>query len=72
MIKSLLTKNEFENQEPNFVDDGVSVSIAYKWQNIPFYLPENSKDHSLYKNWENKTKEIVNALNAIINKIEGV
>jgi hypothetical protein len=72
VIKSLLTKNEFENQEPNFVDDGVSVSIAYKWQNIPFYLPENSKDHSLYKNWENKTKEIVNALNAIINKIEGV
>lgn len=67
---SLLTKNEFESKEPNFIDDGVSVSIEYKWQNIPFYLPENATDSSLYDRWKKKQEEIEKAIDSTLNKIK--
>lgn len=67
---SLLPKNEFESQEPNFVDDGVSVSIEYQWQNVPFYLPEKATDNSIYDKWKKKQEEITKALGSILNKIQ--
>lgn len=68
--ESLLPKNEFENQELNFTDDGVSVIIVYNWQNVPFYLPEKATDNSLYERWKKKNEEIVKALDSILNKIQ--
>lgn len=70
VVDSLLPKNEFENQEPNFTDDGISVSIDYKWQNIPFYLPEQATDNSLYERWNKQKGEIVKVLDSILNKIQ--
>lgn len=70
VIESLLPKSEFENKEPNFADDGVSVSIEYKWQNTPFYLPEKATENSLYDRWEKKHEEILKALDSILNKIQ--
>jgi predicted ribosome quality control (RQC) complex YloA/Tae2 family protein len=67
---NLLPKTEFENIEPNFVDDGVSVSIDYKWQIVPFYLPEKASENSLYDRWKKKTEEIIKALDSILNKIQ--
>lgn len=68
--ESLLPKSEFENQEPNFADDKVSVSIDYKWKNVPFYLPEKATDNSLYEKWKKKNEEIVKALDSVLNKIQ--
>ena len=42
VLDELIPKNEFEDKEPNLTDDGISVSIEYKWQNVPFYLPEEA------------------------------
>lgn len=68
--ETLLPKEEFESQEPNFSDDEISVNIEYKWQNIPFYLPENAKENSMYDRWKKKQEEIVKALDSILNKIQ--
>jgi len=68
--ENLLPKSEFENQEPNFADDEVSVSIKYIWKNVPFYLPENATDNSLYEKWKKKNEEIVKALDSVLNKIQ--
>ncbi|MCZ2355110.1 MAG: hypothetical protein LC115_00235 [Bacteroidia bacterium] len=70
VLESLLPKSEFENKEPNFDDDGVSVSIEYKWQNTPFYLPEQANENALYERWKKKTEEIIKALDSIVNKIQ--
>lgn len=70
VLESLLPKSEFENKEPNFADDGVSVSIEYKWQNTPFYLPEKATENSLYDRWEKKHEEILKTLDSILNKIQ--
>lgn len=69
---NLLPKTEFENIEPNFIDDGVSVSIEYKWQNVPFYLPEKATENSLYDRWKKKKEEITKALDSVLNKIQEV
>ncbi len=69
-FEDLLPKTEFEDFEPNFIDDGVSVSIEYSWQNIPFYLPEKATDNSLYDRWKKKQVEIVKALVSVLNKIQ--
>lgn len=71
-IDNLLPKTEFENIEPNFIDDGVSVSIDYKWQNVPFYIPEKATHNSLYDRWNKKREEIIKALDSILNKIQEV
>jgi hypothetical protein len=70
VVDSLLPKNEFENQEPNFADDGVSVSIEYSWQNIPFYLPEKATRSSLYERWKVEQTEILKQLDSLLNKIQ--
>lgn len=67
---NLLPITEFENIEPNFIDDGISVSIDYKWQNVPFYLPEKATHNSLYDRWNKKREEIIKALDSILNKIQ--
>lgn len=69
-FQSLLPKSEFETQEPNFKDDGVSVNIEYKWQNIPFYLPEKASENSLYDKWKKKNDEIIKVLDGILQKIQ--
>lgn len=69
-IKELLPKTEYEEQKPVFKDDGVSEEITYSWRNIPFYLPENAKDHNLYKQWNDEKVKIKFNLDSFIKKIE--
>lgn len=69
-IKELLPKTEYEEQKPVFKDDGVSEEITYSWRNIPFYLPENAKDHSLYTQWNDEKIKIKSKLDSLITKIE--
>ncbi|HOL00696.1 MAG TPA: hypothetical protein PK860_04010 [Paludibacteraceae bacterium] len=70
VLDELIPKNEFEDKEPNLTDDGISVSIEYKWQNVPFYLPEEAIESALYERWKKKQEEIVKALDSILNKIQ--
>ncbi|MDP8162367.1 hypothetical protein QJU89_02440 [Pasteurella skyensis] len=65
----LLNKNEFESFEPVMNDDGTSVSVTYEWQNIPFYLPNHSKNHPLYEKWDKKTADIRKTIGQLTNKI---
>ena len=69
-IKELLPKTEYEEQKPVFKDDGVSEEITYSWRNVPFYLPENAKDHNLYKQWNDEKVKIKFNLDSFIKKIE--
>lgn len=69
-IKELLPKTEYEEQKPVFKDDGVSEKITYSWRNVPFYLPENAKDHNLYKQWNDEKVKIEFNLDSFIKKIE--
>ena len=69
-MKELLPKTEYEEQKPGFKDDGVSEEITYSWRNIPFYLPENAKDHNLYKQWNDEKIKIEFNLDSFIKKIE--
>ena len=69
-MKELLPKNEFESQTPNFKDDGVSVNIIYTWRNVPYYLPNNATDHSLYADWQNEQKKINEKITALANSVE--
>lgn len=70
ILDNLLPKSEFENQEPNFTDDRISVNTEYKWKNIPFYLPEKATESSLYENWKKKNDEIEKAIESILHKIQ--
>ena len=69
-IKELLPKTEYEEQKPVFKDDGVSEEITYSWRNVPFYLPENAKDHNLYTQWNDEKIKIKSKLDSLITKIE--
>lgn len=69
-IKELLPKTEYEEQKPVFKDDGVSEEITYSWRNVPFYLPENAKDHNLYTQWNDEKIKIESKLDSLITKIE--
>ncbi len=62
----LLSKEEFENKEPKFIDDNVSVKINYSWQIIPFFTPKNAKKAKLYQDWE----KYQNEYNSFIKRIE--
>jgi hypothetical protein len=64
-LTELLPKEEFEKQEPEFVDDGISVKINYSWQIIPFYTPNNAKKAKLYQEWEKHQNEYNNFVNQI-------
>ncbi len=66
----LLPKEEFENFEPNLPDDNVSVKIEYEWKNIPLYLPQNAKEHSLYQNWKSEQEKLLSRLNQIQKEVE--
>ena len=70
--KELLPKEEFEAQKPVFKDDGVSIQIAYSWRNVPFYLPENAKEHNLYTQWNHEKKKIDNKLTELLERIENL
>jgi len=73
VLTALLPFEDFDVAEPeNFEDDGTSVSIAYKWTNVPYTLPSGSKKHQLYENWGNKIKEIGNFLSEILKRIDDV
>ena len=69
-MRELLPKEEFEKQKPEFKDDGHSVNIQFSWRNIPFYLPENAKEHNLYAQWETEMKKIENKLSSLSSNIE--
>lgn len=69
-IKELLPKTEYEEQKPVFKDDGVSEEITYSWRNVPFYLPENAKDHNLYTQWNDEKIKIKSNIDSFIKKIE--
>jgi hypothetical protein len=72
ILNELLPQNDLENEKPNFMDDGKSIQITYKWKNIPFYLPQNANKHNLYGNWEDEIKKIGNFLDGILQKIDEV
>lgn len=72
-MKELLPKEEFEAQKPTFKDDGGSIQIEYIWQNVPFYLPDNAKEHNLYIQWETekgKIKQKVDSLTSALSELE--
>jgi len=69
MQQELLPRDEFENKKPTLDDDGISVSRTYNWTNIPFTLPSGSKEHPLYKNWDDTEKSIVAFIEAIYGKM---
>ena len=69
-LNELLPKHEFELQKPELKDDGVSAKINYLWQNIPFYLPEGAKQHSLYSQWGKEQEKIEEKLRSLLGKIE--
>ncbi len=72
-MKELLSKEEFKTQKPTFKDDGVSIQIEYTWQNVPFYLPDNAKEHNLYSQWETekgKIKQKVDSLTIALSELE--
>jgi len=54
----LLSWEDFKKQEPDFIDDGRSVSIKYEWTIVPFTLPLKSDKHQLYQDWTNAEKTI--------------
>lgn len=59
-------RTEFEQQKPsNFPDDGVHLQIHYEWEIIPFYLPQNAKQDSIYTDWESCEKSYKNYWQAI-------
>ena len=64
------TKEKFENSNPIFEDDNFSAEIEYKWEIMPFYLPENIVEHPLYKKWEQEKKNIISLVDELIKKIE--
>lgn len=64
--QELLSKVDFETQEPDFEDNGKSIEITFTWQNIPFYLPKTAKTHKLYSLWT----EFEGKVKAFIQKIE--
>ena len=68
MPGELLPKEQLDSYEPDFPDDGRSVSILYRWANRPFTLPAGGVKHPLYKNWEDTQKSIL----LFISHIEGV
>ena len=63
-------KEKFENSNPIFEDDNFSAEIEYKWEIMPFYLPENIVEHPLYKKWEQEKKNIISLVDELIKKIE--
>jgi hypothetical protein len=67
--KELLPYSELKSSEPQFIDSGDSIETQYTWSNIPFYLPQNSKKHGLYADWENEKQKIISTLDSILNKI---
>ena len=69
-MKELFPRAEYEEQKPEFKDDGVSEEISYSWRNVPFYLPENAKDHNLYMQWNDEKIKIKSKLDSLITKIE--
>lgn len=71
-VKSFLTKEEFEKQSPEFKDDGISSSIIFKWQNVPFYLPQNADEHNLYSQWKSENEKIKNKLRVLEADIENL
>jgi uncharacterized coiled-coil protein SlyX len=74
LFSELLPKDDFENYKPEskFVDDLESVSITYKWTNIPYTLPSGSKKHQLYTNWENAEKDITAYIDRIQDNISDI
>ncbi|MBP5369884.1 MAG: hypothetical protein J6Z01_15675 [Bacteroidales bacterium] len=69
VLKQLLPKEDFENKKPDFKDDGMSAEINYSWRNVPFYLPDNAKDHNLYSNWETEKKKIAIKMESLLEAI---
>jgi hypothetical protein len=66
----LLPFKELDDFVPSFPDDGKSVVVTYRWRNMPFYLPEKSEKHHLYKQWETEKGKILSALDSIFETIE--
>ncbi len=77
-LGSLEAKNfeAFENKttEPDFpeIPDPISKAIEYKWEVIPPRRSKNSKEHSLYKEWENFYKEAGNYRGLLLKKVEEI
>ena len=57
-LEELPSYQEFETHTPNLPDNGTSCMIEYKWNNVPYYLPEKSNESSLYEKWKKESEKI--------------
>ncbi|MEZ4935959.1 MAG: hypothetical protein R2799_00035 [Crocinitomicaceae bacterium] len=69
-LEELLSPREFEKHTPEFLDNGKSCKIEFKWSNVPFYLPEKSSESSMYEKWRKESEIINNHLNSFLEKIK--
>lgn len=69
-LEELPSYQEFETHTPNLPDNGTSCMIEYKWNNVPYYLPEKSNESSLYEKWKKESEKINNHLDSILERIK--
>jgi peptidoglycan hydrolase CwlO-like protein len=67
--QELLPQEQFDGDEPDFPDDGKSVSITFEWTSKPFTLPAGASRHQLYANWDSAQKNITERIDRILNDI---
>jgi len=71
-LKELLPKESFEKQEPEFIDDDISVKINYIWETIPFYTPKNAQKAKLYFKWDKYQENYNKFIKEIVNTIKEI
>lgn len=71
-MKEFFPRDVFENKKPEFTDDGVSVRINFSWQNIPFFRPDNAKEHNIYGDWNKEKEQIEKFISHRLEDIESL
>ncbi|MGP1577168.1 MAG: hypothetical protein ACTTH7_06755 [Treponema sp.] len=66
----LFERDLFEQQEPQFQDDGVSCTITYTWEIIPFFLPDGAKKAPLYDEWKGIAQRFKDTCKLLMQDVE--
>jgi hypothetical protein len=69
-LEELLSFQEFENHTPDLLDNSTACKIEYRWNNLPYYLPEKSNESSLYEKWKKESEKVNIHLDSILEKIK--
>lgn len=69
-LEELLPFREFENYKPDLLDNSTACKIEFRWNNLPYYLPEKSNESSLYEKWKKESEKINIHLDSILEKIK--